>query len=238
MNVKDIYSQSIMNSQTVFSELISDPECLIEFSKLHNFASDYYDISRIIEVRPESKMLVHAIKVYEHALISISCGHYRQGFISLRLFFELALSCILFSAHEIDYLKWEKNKKDVVWNSIVDPDNGIFAVNFIDPFCEELRSDGKQYKAIAEAVYRECSEYVHGNAHTHSIDMQEIKFCRDLHLEWCQKACSIYNVFIFAFSARYIKYSFEIGKADVLQRITQDSIGHLKGVQFIYENGA
>jgi hypothetical protein len=234
MDIVSHYGKSLDQSRDVLNSLAKNVDSLSVFSCCHDFLIDFYELEKIIHEKPESGMLLHAIKEYEYSLISLSNGHYRHAFISLRLFFELSLSSIQFSAHEIDYLKWEQSKKDINWSSIVDPNNGIFSVNFIDAFCPELRDDGKQFRAISEAVYRECSEYVHGNARTHNSNIHSIDFSEDLHNEWCSKAKSVNTVFLFCFTARYIAYLEKCGTADALNEIASGTIGHLSGFQALY----
>jgi hypothetical protein len=68
-----------------------------------------------------------AIREYQFALFAAAGGTYRHASISLRLFFELALATVHFSAYEIKLRKWLSNSGDIVWAALIDSDNGVYA---------------------------------------------------------------------------------------------------------------
>ena len=50
------------------------------------------------------------------------------------------------------------------WNQIVDPQKGIFGKEYISSYARDLDDNRSiELLTIAKSVYRECSEYVHGN---------------------------------------------------------------------------
>ena len=209
---------------------MSDTDSMEAITVSHNYLLDFDRLKIAISGRPEEKVLDAGVKEFQFALFALAAGQYRHAFVGLRLFFELMLVTVQFSAHEIDYRLWAKDSKDINWNSLKDPQIGVFSVNFINAFNPDFSDSSKQYSAIAEAVYRECSEFVHGNAGTHATLPSDITFKKDVFLSWHQKAATMRVLIIFAFSARYLNYIPVDGK-DAMEPIVLDAIGHLAAVQ-------
>lgn len=172
----------------------------------HNYMLDIEKWISALSTRPEICVLKAALREYQVALLVVTQGHYSQSFMALRLFLELHLSSINFSANELHLRMWLLGKQDINWNSIVSVDNGVFSKNFIGAFYEELTDEASQYRVVAEKVYRECSEYVHGNAYTQEILPDCLKFDERLFLDWNEKAQNIRLVTSFALCARYLKF--------------------------------
>jgi hypothetical protein len=53
-------------------------------------------LREVMAARPEAKVLSLAVREYQFALYALAAANYRYAFISLRLFFELALSTVQF----------------------------------------------------------------------------------------------------------------------------------------------
>lgn len=130
-----------------------------------------------------------------------------------------------------------KTLKDINWSALKDPQSGVFSVNFIRAFNSEFSVFGRQYLAIAEAVYRECSEFVHGNAGTHAILPSDIAFDKKAFLAWHDKAAAMRVAIVFAFSARYLNH---VSKEafGLMEPIISDVLGDLQPVQMIFSRSA
>ncbi|QTN46418.1 hypothetical protein H7683_01965 [Ectopseudomonas mendocina] len=236
MDVVLHYRTLIQNSEAVLESMI-DANGSESLTTSHNYLLDYDAIKTAITDRPEVAVLDAAVKEYQLALFALVTGQYRHAFGGLRLFFELMLSTVQFSAHEIDYRMWVKDSKDINWNSLKDSQTGVFSTNFIRAFNPEFSECGKQYSAIAEAVYRECSEFVHGNAGTHAILPTDITYRNEVFELWHEKAKTMRLAIIFAFSARYLNYVSKDAAA-IMEPIITDAIGTLAPVQAIFEKPA
>jgi len=152
---------------------------------------------------------------------------------ALRLSFELALASIQFSANELNLRQWMQGGRDINWQSIISSDDGVFSINFVRAFNPSLAEDSRQYRTIAEKVYRECSEYVHGNALTHKHLSDKIEFVEDVFLDWNTKAESMKLCIVFAFSARYLSfYPKETRKQ--FEPIIVDILGHLDAIRALF----
>lgn len=174
--IEQHYVRILDRSRTAFAELTADPVRLPAFTQAHNDASDLDKLIELMAGRPEEEIFSLARVEYQHALFSAAFGQYRQAHVSLRLFLELSLCSVLFSAHEIDTRRWLQGKKDSNWASIISNETGVFSKQFVGVFFEDMKEFGVQYRTLAEKLYRECSEYVHGNRHSFNGIDAEISF--------------------------------------------------------------
>ncbi|KFX24640.1 hypothetical protein KP24_06180 [Pectobacterium atrosepticum] len=232
MDVVKNYNFLFDQSKRVFDEMLSKLGHQ-DLLTSHNYLLDYDKLLAAINDRPEAAVLNLAVKEYQFALYALCSGQYRYAFGGLRLFFELMLSVVQFSAHEIDYHLWSKNKKDINWTALKNTENGIFSINFIRAFNPELADSGKQYSAIAESVYRECSEFVHGNALTHQNLPEGISFHEEAFSAWHKKSSIMRFAIIFAFSSRYLNH-IEPQKMLIIEPVIMDVLGHLQPIQYAF----
>jgi len=233
MTVADHYRGLAQRGRFLVDAMCDDGVSLAAQTKSHNFIADFELLRLVIAQRPEAEVLQAAMTEFQFSLYALSIGSYRHAFSSLRLTFELLLAAIYFSAYEIKLRKWMANGEDIVWKSLIDKENGIFANNFIAAFFPELRTEGAAFRAMAETVYRECSEYVHGNYHTHRSIDPEREFDAKLFSEWHDRADTMRLAFIFAFAARYL-YLLPRAEKNRIEAIVVESLGGLAPVQDIY----
>ena len=236
MNVLEHYRALVKNSDTVLTKMV-EANGLESLIVSHNYLLDFDALKMAVSGRPEAAVFDSAVKEYQFALFALVSGQYRHAFGGLRLFFELMLATVQFSAHEIDYRMWAKDSKDINWSALKDAQSGVFATNFIRAFNPSFSSSGKQFLAIAEAVYRECSEFVHGNASTHAVLPSDIVFQKEAFSSWHDKATTMRLTIIFAFSARYLNYVSKEAK-DRMEPIITDAIGNLPPVQEVFAQPA
>jgi hypothetical protein len=227
------YRAVLQRNLEMLSALEADEPAFAEFTKVHNLVADAEKLSNLLDGRPERVLIDLAIREFNFALVAASSAHYRHAHISLRLFFELALTAVHFSAHEINLRRWIANSKDIIWSSLVDADEGVFAVNFVKAFGSGLEENAAQYRTMAEKVYRECSEFVHGNLHTHQDPPGAIDYDRELLLAWANRASATWLAFLFAYCSRYLKF-FQKRQLKEIEFIVLDNFGHMVPVQQIY----
>lgn len=233
MNVFEHYQALLKNTEVVLTTMTETKNATETLTASHNYIADFDVFRSAISDRPEVAVLDSAVKEYQFALFALASGQYRHAFVGLRLFFELMLATIQFSAHEIDYRMWARDTKDINWSSLKDNQTGVFSMNFIRAFNPAFADIGKQYLAIAEAVYRECSEFVHGNAGTHAKLPSDIAFHEESFFSWHQKATTMRLAIIFIYSARYLNY-ITIDSRINLEPVIMDAIGNLQAVQDIF----
>lgn len=237
MDIVNYYRLLVDNVKAVMDDMGKCSGATEALAASHNHLLDYEIWKVAIADRPEVKMVESAVKEYQFSLFALASGQYRHAFGGLRLFFELMLAAVQFSAHEIDYRLWSRGSKDINWSALKDLQSGVFSANFIRAFNPDFSDHGKQYQAIAENVYRECSEFVHGNAGTHVTLPSDIRFQEEAFSSWHEKAATMRLVIVFAFSARYLNY---VNKdaTDRLEALVLDALGTLGVVQSIFSKPA
>lgn len=233
MDVIEHYRTLIKNTDTVLEMMVRTNRASETLTASHNYLLDYDALKFSIAERPEASVVDAAVKEYQLAIFALVSGQYRHAFGGLRLFFELMLAAVQFSAHEIDYRMWANDSKDINWSALKDIQTGVFSKNFIQAFNPDFSDSAKQYLAIAEVVYRECSEFVHGNAGTHAILPSDITFQENVFFSWHEKAATMRLAIIFAFSARYLNYITK-DAMDRMEPIIMDVLGNLPAVQAIF----
>ena len=206
---------------------------LILQNQSYSFLNDYCCWIEQLSSRPEVVLYEQACREYESAFLSVTIGQYRQAFFGLRLCLELSLGGVFFSSNELELRTWISGKRDLKWSEITDDDKGIFSSNFTRAFFEELIEKGKIYKGIAEKVYRECSEFVHGNYHATSNLPNEIIFDQSAFGIWHEKAKSIRLVILYCFVCRYICF-LEANSLRAVEENVLEELGHLSAVRNQY----
>ncbi len=170
-----------------------------------------------ISTRPEKEVFDLSIREYQYSLIAACHGSYRQAFASLRLSFELWLAAISFSGAEKELRAWRARKQDIVWNKLISKETGVLSISFVSLFCESLEEKAPHFQAISERLYRECSEYVHGNHHTHLALPDDLNYDQIIFRDWCSKVETFKLVCLFCFAFRY---------ADIFSGTSLTTIGH------------
>jgi len=198
----------------------------------HGYVSDFEKWLQVSSGRPEAVLLKSALREYNFALFALVQGQYRQAFMALRLFLELALGAVHFSANELELRVWLQGNRDVNWHAIVEPEKGVFSKTFVGAFFEALKDEAPTYRAIAGEAYRECSEYVHGNANTNELP-DALVFNQDAFSDWHEKARNIRLAVQFALCARYAALATP-DQRQILERMLLDELGHLAPVRLLF----
>ena len=198
----------------------------------HSFVSDLEQWYVLLKDRPEGPMLKASLAEYQFALLAVVQGQYRQAFMALRLSFELLMGTSYLSANEFQLRQWLRGERDLVWSALLDAESGVLSKQFVRAFYEELAEEAPQYRAMGQEVYRECSEYVHGNALTHTSLDGKVSFQQKIFDAWHDKAKTIRLVSSFALCARYV-YLTDSTNRSKLETILIDNLGHIPAVRRI-----
>lgn len=233
MSLQEHYKVLLERSGDLQNEMLSDHEALVAFTIAHNATDDFEKLIAAIECRPEAALMRLAIRELQFGLLAVSLAHYRHAYISVRLFLELMLGAIYFSAYEIKLRKWMESSQDIIWSSLIDKENGPFSKSFISAFAPDFAPHGAQFLAITEKVYRECSEYVHGNMNTQAEFDKPLGFDKYKLIEWTDRLNSMRLTIIFAFIARYARTIPGDRLAD-LEPILLGELGTYSAIQNLY----
>ena len=229
----DLYKRILEKCEIALDELSGDEERLAAFTIAHNAHDDLEALQELIGHRPEGDMYKLALDEYHQSVYSASIGLYRQAHVNLRLFIELSLSSVLFSAHEINTHLWLQGEKDTNWTSVISTDSGVFSKLFVGAFFPEMKEYCQQYRAVAETLYRECSEFVHGN--WQSIDASGTAFSMKPNTfdDWVDRAETARLVVVFSFLCRYLKLATSDAKTKI-EPIALEEFGQLPPIQAVF----
>ncbi len=228
-DVKQLYLELSNTCRTISKQSI-DGDRIALLGSNHSCISDYSSWANVITDRPEFVMIESAIREYQLSILANSLGLYNLSFTGLRFFFERTLTAILFSSKEIELRLWMKGQRDTYWKDICDIDKGLFSHTFSNAFFPDLKDEVKHYLSIASKVYRECSEYVHGNLSTQDKVPKNLEYSEALFKEWHEKADTIKDVVLFAFCLRYLPFLTSEKKA-VIESSVLDNLSHIEPIR-------
>lgn len=232
--IDEHYKSIFARGEQAFADMIDDTDRLGKFTIAHNNALHLDDLGLLMAMRPEAQMFKLARIEYQHSMYAAAFAQYRQAHISLRLFFELSLCSILFSAHEIYTRQWLKGQKDTNWSAITCKESGIFSKSFIGAFFAEMSESGAEYGGLASILYRECSEFVHGNRKSYCGIDGALGFNPDILDGWLDKVDTAKLVVTFAFFCRFLRDASR-DNLDKLEQFALDSFGTMPPIQSIFD---
>ncbi len=232
MDVAAYYQAVASRRQTIMDKCIADQPVFAQHIASHNFLEDFGKMADVI-VGKSKDILLQACREYQYSLEAIILGNYRHAFSSLRLSFELFVAAIYFSGHEMKMQLWLVGSDDLKWGTINDKDTGVFSHTFFQAFNPELKPYGKQYLTMAGAVYRECSEYVHGNPGTHEDVTARLSYNRERVRSYHEKVETVRLCVIVAFVTRYIR-EMSVETRSQFEGIILESLGQYPEIQAIF----
>jgi hypothetical protein len=196
----------------------------------HAFLQELEHWAEVIAPNKEQHLLAVAVREYQYALLALAQGLYRQAFKGLRLVLELCLQAIHLSAHQVELQEWLTSRKDTVWGALVDENNGVLSVRFSNAFFPELKDDVRHHRGLAEQLYRECSECVHGNMQKHIPLPTSLIFSAESFELWHRKAAGVALVITFALSLRYLR-DMTTEQLKTLEHDLLDRLGHVAAIR-------
>ena len=201
-------------------------------ARSHAFVADLALWIKHLQDRSETVVLRAALREYQFAIVALAFGQYRAAFAALRLSLELFLAAIRWSASERELREWMRGERDSNWATLIDSENGVLSKNFIRLFSETLADEAPSYSGTAAKLYRECSEFVHGNAHTHLELPEQLAFSGPVFDSWQAKASSMRLVTSFALAARYLS-DLNTSSRSSLESMLLAHLGHSPGVRVL-----
>lgn len=235
MSLDAHYKELMARANETLNGLVEDGERFQAFTAVHNYGAEFETLISAVKERPEAIVFNLALKEFYFSLYASANGSYRHAHIGLRLSFELFCAGVFFSAYEIKLRSWLAGLEgsDINWAAISSSETGIFSTNFLKAFNPDISPSGKQYHAIATKAYRECSEFVHGNVHTHELDSKPLGYRSEILEAWIERAGAVRLCVIFSFAGRYLRLLDKGAQAKV-EQIMLDNFGHHAAIQAIY----
>jgi len=228
-DIKTHYTDLAKKCNEIQTESLK-PERISIISKSHSSLFDYSNWLEILKDRPEYNILKMAVREYQMAILSNTLGLYNQAFIGLRFFFERTLIAIQFSSREIDLRLWQRGERDTNWQGIIDEDTGLFSHSFCRAFFPDLKDEIVHYGRMAQKVYRECSEYVHGNLSVQEKIPETLIFDEFLFVEWHKKAEIIKRIILFSYCLRYLN-TVKSENINIIEENIMEEFGHIEIVR-------
>jgi hypothetical protein len=214
-------------------DLTFEGERAATMAKSHAFVADLTLWISELATRPEAVALKAAQREYQFALLALTFGQYRAAFVALRLTLELCFATVQWSSNERELREWKRGERDCVWTKLIDKENGVLSKQFVRLFSEPFADAAAGYRGTAEGVYRECSEYVHGNAETHVSLPEGVAFDAGSFDKWQEKCGVICLAMSFCLAARYLTDMDATARSRV-ETMILDHLGHLPFVRTLY----
>lgn len=165
-------------------------------------------------------------------------GFYKEAISALRQCLEHTLFSIVLSTNDYRYRLWKAGQFDMTWAQLMDDQNGIFGIQFIRtyaPDIEEIRS--VELIRISKNIYRECSEYIHGNyAKSHDIS-KLLTFSESKVKQFTEYFESVKYIICMALFIRYREVLDDPEHLRKLEPLITDNIGMLYEVQHLFGKG-
>lgn len=165
-------------------------------------------------------------------------GLYQPAFMGLRYFLERTLTGVFYSGNELELRTWLRGERDTYWTELigrddkggakqneernVNVDSGLFSLKFTRAFFPEIVDSAKTFRSLTSKVYRNCSEFVHGNPRAIDQIGQNNEFSLDVTEKWNEFADTIIRCILYAFVMRYWKFLPENSKDIVRLRVEEE----------------
>lgn len=209
-------------TQTMETSLLGDNHA--QLGEAYLFAGDLDVWRTALDGQMEARLIETASSEYVLAALNVCQGQYRNGFKGLRLVLELCLQSIHLSANLVLRAEWLRGEKDTIWAALVDPDNGPLSVRSCRGFFPELSEHVPHFRQLAQTLYRELSECIHGNVPNHIPLPTSLTFSQETFELWLSKAKSVRLVVHFAFTLRYLN-DLSVEKRGPLEVAVTDQLG-------------
>ncbi|MFQ2858314.1 hypothetical protein ACK3YY_12945 [Aeromonas caviae] len=222
MNIERYLTRLNSESNNIFESSVTYRDKL---GVAHHASSCIYEFSENISDSTEKKILQTVSSQMETATFSACKGMYRQAFVSLRLALEMGLASAYFSVHKLELHEWLDGRGDIKWSSLICEHEGVFSTRFSQAFFKEFGQDISSYRDKAKDVYRQLSEYVHGNNETWESSEIELRFDSNKLDLYFLRTKEVSEIILFVLSCRYLK-SFSYHVLDSLEFIPEE-MNHL-----------
>ena len=248
MNIEEYFQDYKQRINSIIDLSLAEKDLANNVALCFNMIADYETWIDSIGDRLESLIYKNAIKVYQDAFGCMLVGQYQSAFMGLRYCFERTLCGVYLSANELELRTWLYGRRDTYWAEIVgkegkqpggnkedDPsvDKGLFSTSFVMAFFPELKDEIIHFRRIAVSVYRECSEFVHGNPIVLDKIPKHLEFKNELMSFWCEKALIMRRVIFFVFTLRYL-VDMKADEKNKIEDIVKDDFSMIKPIYDLF----
>lgn len=229
MDVQSYFTKLNIESQEVFIRTMSEKDRL---GTLHHLSSCLYELSSCVPDPQEKEILETVCAQLELATFNLTLGLYRPAFSSLRLALEMGLAAIYFSANKMELHEWIDGREDIKWSKLSHEVDGVLSKRFTKAFFSDLTDFVEDYRNKANTVYRQLSEYVHGNSETWVNSGIKLSYKDLLFDRYFDYYKSVSEVILFSVICRYIKF-FDVSTRESLQFIPEE-FSHISKIRELF----
>ncbi|WP_297288948.1 hypothetical protein [uncultured Flavonifractor sp.] len=204
------------------------------FSGCFLFTTDFSTWVECLKDIPQSILLKSSLNECATANLFCSQGLYKHAMISLRLCLEHCLYAIHMSSNDFYFRRWKAGQEDMKWAAITDGNTGIFSKSFIRAYAPEFEERSAELNGIASNVYRECSEYIHGNYSKINCLPGQNEFNQDMLSQYISRFQSISYLLSIALVIRFKEQIVSKGLLPILENAIMHNIGMLPEIQLLY----
>jgi hypothetical protein len=229
-NLETYYEKLALQSKAVRTDALSD---IRKVSYAHARIEAIATWHEMLRPRPEMLCLSYTIQELQLSLYAVVNGLYASAYAALRLSLELAFAAVYFSANRLNLEEWRTGRWDLTWGCLSHADNGVLSGRYINAFfpqLEHLRGE----VALSSAIYRELSEFVHGNLKTLVITPEAIAFDDDLHGNYFKLFGRVSYLINVALGVRYLR-ELEKAKLEKMEGYVLEELGHISAFRQVFE---
>lgn len=233
MNVKE-YFLGINNKIGEIIETSFDEGDDAKLTHLFQFIDDLSEWESILNKTTDTTLLISAIKEFELGFQAVLSGQYRYAFIAQRYFVEQISRFIYLSTNELHLRHWKLGMRDVAWGSLIDKENGVFSKVFIRAFFPDVEQEGMQFISLSSKLYRESSEFVHGNFEKVNAMPDNIEYQPDMLEKWLEYMETGKLIAIFLLFMRFAK---DLSSDDLvkIETMAQDELCGIDGFNCLFQ---
>lgn len=245
MTINEYYEDYKRNITSIIDSSLSEEDLANDVALCFHLVTDYEIWLKCIGDRLECMLYRNAIKVYQDALGCMLGGQYQSAFMGLRYCFERTLCGVYLSANELELRTWKIGQRDTYWTEIVGKegkekddgvknegalvDKGLFSTKYVNAYFPDLKDEIPHFRRMAISVYRECSEFVHGNPQALVQIPEHLEYNKELMALWCEKALTMKRVMFFVFVLRYLLLFGDAEKSELVE-IIKDEFATIKPI--------
>jgi hypothetical protein len=198
--------------------------------KLLRLDVDIREWEKRLAGQPVVQQLGDARRELGFAIYSAASAMYVHAYAGLRIFLELSVAAVVFSADELLRRQWMSDRADFAWRSSFSEDEGVWSKNFVQEFCPAALDETPRYAKTAREAYRSCSQFIHGKASARAQLPDGIDYSESVLSSWLKLGRESTESVLFLL---YVRYGDTLLKDDdgVLRRTLEDSFGHLVSVR-------
>lgn len=203
-------------------------ECISYTEDLNIWISRCGNFSKYLLVKEAQDECIKSIIMCSH-------GFYKEAIITLRQFLEHMLFAILLSTNDYKYRLWKIGQFDMSWTQIVDGQNGVFGKEYIRVYAKDINDERSiELLTIAKNVYRECSEFVHGNYEKLNLLTENMDYDEKILNTYAEYFSNIKYLVSMALLIRFREILNDKENLSFLESIIMDNLGMLPETQLLY----